>query len=267
MRTTSHRREKIVYLIITFNDHIMKPSILLFFILLSSLGLTAQQPRSQSPEYKAQSDVNFLKLSLRLTDQQTERVMQIYVDHYKSTDSLRNIILKRGPNLETINSALTSMHLALQLETDKKISSVLNDDQKVAYTKLLSSRKMGELVTVSPVIPIQTGNTQDTTVLSPDRVQVRPRFPGGLEAWGRFMQQYQYPAEALKNKASGKAVVSFVVEKNGTLSSFRILQDPGYGMAEAAIQLLKRSPHWSPGVTNGLPVRVAITQPFELEAR
>lgn len=133
----------------------MKTSVLIFFIVLSCFGLKAQYPKGQSPEHHAKGNVNILKGMLNLTSQQTEKVMQIYTNHYKSTDSLMTIIVKRGPNPEAINSALTPMFLAKQLETDKRISSVLNNDQKLAYAKFVSSRKMGRMVTIATPAPIR----------------------------------------------------------------------------------------------------------------
>lgn len=127
----------------------MKISVLIIFIVINSFGLKAQYPKGQSPGHHAKGKVNILKGMLNLTNQQTEKVMQIYMDHYKSTDSLKSIIVKRGPNSEAINSNLTTMFNTKQLETDKKISSVLNNDQKLAYVKFVSSRKPGRMVAIA----------------------------------------------------------------------------------------------------------------------
>ncbi len=126
----------------------MKTSVLIIFIVLSSFCLMAEYPKGQSPEHHAIGKVNTLKSFLNLTDQQTEKVMQIYMNHFKSRDSLKNIIVKREPNPEVINSNLTTMFNARELETDKKISSVLNNDQKLAYSKFVSSRKPGYIISV-----------------------------------------------------------------------------------------------------------------------
>ncbi len=126
----------------------MKTSILIFFIVLSSFCLMAHYPKGQSPENRARGNVNTLKSILNLTNQQTEKVMQIYVNQYKSRDSLTKIIVNRGPNPDVINSKLTPMFQAKELETDKKISSVLDNNQKLAYAKFISSRKPGYIISV-----------------------------------------------------------------------------------------------------------------------
>lgn len=126
----------------------MKTSFLILFIILSCFGLNAQYPKGQSPEHHANGKVNTLKGMLNLTNQQTEQVMQIYLNHYKSRDSLKSIIVKRGPNLEAINTNLTTMFNSKQFETDKKISSVLNNDQKLAYAKFVRSRNPEYIISV-----------------------------------------------------------------------------------------------------------------------
>ena len=107
----------------------------------------------QSPENRAKGMVNLLKGILNLTKQQTEEVMQIYVNQYKSRDSLIKILVNRGPNPEVIKSKLTPMIHANELETDKKISSILHSDQKLAYAKFLSYRKPGRIMSVATPVP------------------------------------------------------------------------------------------------------------------
>ena len=97
-----------------------------------------------------------------------------------------------------------------------------------------------------------------------EAVQVLPRFPGGPQGWGTFLQGYNYPAMARENNVSGKIFVSFVVEKDGSLTDIQVVRDIGFGTGEEAVRLLKTSPKWSAGVQNGLKVRVAYTQPITL---
>ena len=59
-------------------------------------------------------------------------------------------------------------------------------------------------------------------------------------------------------------MVSFVVEKDGTLGDFKIVKDLGYGTGEAAVSVLKTAQAWRPGVQNGRNVRVSYTLPITL---
>jgi len=105
---------------------------------------------------------------------------------------------------------------------------------------------------------------EEEKIVEMTSVQVLPQFPGGPSALSAFMGQYTYPAMARENNVSGTVYVSFVVEKDGSLTDIKVERDIGFGTGEEAIRLLKTSPKWKPGVQNGLPVRVAFTQPFKL---
>lgn len=105
---------------------------------------------------------------------------------------------------------------------------------------------------------------EEKQVVQMESVQVLPRFPGGKEKWAEFLQGYNYPAMARENNAAGRVIISFVVERDGSLTDFNVVRDLGFGTGEEAIRLLKTSPKWEPGVQNGLKVRVAFTQPIAL---
>lgn len=96
-------------------------------------------------------------------------------------------------------------------------------------------------------------------------VEINPEPEGGLNAfrvW--FGQNYPYPQAAIDAGVKGKVVVSFVVEKDGTLGDFKIVEDLGHGTGETAIETLKKAAPWKPGIQNGRNVRVAYTIPFTL---
>ena len=86
---------------------------------------------------------------------------------------------------------------------------------------------------------------------------------GGAAAWAKFLQKnLRYPGEASEKGISGKVYVSFIVEKDGRLSSFVVERGAGYGMDEEALRVLRKAPAWKPGRQNGQPVRVKYTLPL-----
>jgi protein TonB len=92
---------------------------------------------------------------------------------------------------------------------------------------------------------------------------VMPEPYGGVAGWGKFLQKnLKYPIEASDNNVSGKVMVSFVVEKDGHLSSIMVDKGAGFGMDEEALRVLKLSKAWKPGLQNGQPVRVKYTIPI-----
>ena len=76
---------------------------------------------------------------------------------------------------------------------------------------------------------------------------------------------FKIPAEALKQKLEGKAIIEFMVERDGSLSEFKIVKDLGYGIGNEAIRTIKLSPKWIPGIKDGKPARVLYTLPITVQ--
>jgi len=98
-------------------------------------------------------------------------------------------------------------------------------------------------------------------------VEAEPSFPGGIEMFYRFLQyNIRYPAKAFEDKIQGKVFISFVVEKDGSLTDIKVLRGIGGGCDEEAVRVMKTSPKWRPGIQNGRPVRVQYTMPISFTA-
>jgi TonB family protein len=75
-----------------------------------------------------------------------------------------------------------------------------------------------------------------------------------------------YPQEAQDNFIEGIVVVSFVVEKDGSVTDVKALNDIGGGCAEAAVKMVKSLPKFKPGLNKkGDPIRVQYTQPVRFK--
>ena len=94
-------------------------------------------------------------------------------------------------------------------------------------------------------------------------VEKSPEFPGGLDAFGKYLgNNIHYPAVARENGTQGRVILQFVVEKDGSLTDIHVVRSLGDGCDDEAIRVLKKSPHWTPGIQNGRPVRCAYTVPI-----
>ena len=94
-----------------------------------------------------------------------------------------------------------------------------------------------------------------------------PTFQGGdLSKFRNWVQSnVKYPQIALENGIQGNVVVKFVIEKDGTLSNIQVLQSPDKTLADAAVQVLQKSPKWKPGKQRNKPVRVTYTLPVSFK--
>ena len=94
------------------------------------------------------------------------------------------------------------------------------------------------------------------------RVEHQPEFPGGIEKLYRYLgKNLRYPAAARGNNTQGKVFVTFVVEKDGSLTDIRILKSLSPETDAEAIRLMQACPKWNPGIQNGRPVRVQYSMP------
>lgn len=96
-------------------------------------------------------------------------------------------------------------------------------------------------------------------------VEVMPNPPGGMEAFVQWVgKNYNYPEAALQQGIKGSVVVSFVVERDGSLTDIKVVRDLSFGTGQEAVRVLKKAKKWAPGVQNGRPVRVSYTLPITL---
>ena len=113
---------------------------------------------------------------------------------------------------------------------------------------------------------ISTNNmqTKQSDIKSSDKVEVMPEFKGGNKAMMEFlMMNMKYPESAVKAKQQGKAVVGFVIKKDGTVSDVYIVKSTGYDVLDnEAMRVVKSMPAWEPGKQKGKPVDVKYFVPI-----
>ncbi len=93
-------------------------------------------------------------------------------------------------------------------------------------------------------------------------VENMPEYPGGNEAmFAFFAKNMKYPADAQKNKVQGRVLVTFVVERDGTITDVQVAKPTFPSLDDEAMRLVKKMPKWKPGTQRGVPVRVKFTLP------
>ena len=86
--------------------------------------------------------------------------------------------------------------------------------------------------------------------------EVEASFPGGNEAWRKFLQKnLKYPKFAKRSGIEGKVLISFVVDKNGNTSDIEVIRGIGGGCDDEAVRVIKMAPKWNPGLQRGNPVK------------
>ena len=128
--------------------------------------------------------------------------------------------------------------------------------------------------TTAPPVPVNSGGTgvvegpkkEESTFIP---IEKEAEYPGGLEAWRRFvMKNLQYPEDAQSREIEGVVMVRFIVDKDGNVSDVQVESGPDQGgLREEAVRVIKRSGKWTPALQNGRYVKTYKQQPvvFKME--
>lgn len=107
----------------------------------------------------------------------------------------------------------------------------------------------------------------DNGIYNSAGLQVQPEFPGGMTAFYKYVNN-NFRIPEIEQNMTAKIYVSFVVEKDGSLTAIKVLRDPGYGLGKEAERVLKSLKiKWSPGIQNGKPVRASYNLPITINIK
>lgn len=94
-------------------------------------------------------------------------------------------------------------------------------------------------------------------------VDMQPVFSGGTTAFFKFVSMnFHYPDDP--EFSGGKMMVTFIVEKDGSLSEIKTIKGMGFGTEQEIVRVLKMSPRWNAAMKNGEKVRTNYTIPITL---
>lgn len=95
-----------------------------------------------------------------------------------------------------------------------------------------------------------------------DITETLPQFPGGQGAMMKYLAaNIKYPASAVKAKKQGRVIVTFVIQKDGSVTKARIARSVDPELDAEALRIVKAMPNWTPGTQDGKPVNVKYTIP------
>jgi len=103
----------------------------------------------------------------------------------------------------------------------------------------------------------------ESPVYSSGKLKIKPEYPGGMGEFLKFVDtkiDRKYIQEGAKGNL--KTYISFVIEKDGSLSEIKVLREPGFGIGAEVVKAIKKSPKWKPGELNGEKVRSSYNVPI-----
>ncbi|WP_426090366.1 energy transducer TonB [Flavobacterium sp. DSR3-2] len=150
----------------------------------------------------------------------------------------------------------------------RAIPSILSKQKKLPTNEeLLATLSKG----APEIIEIDTFNSENKFVQKGENevyntagITEKPDFPGGIMEFYKFVgNNFKTPEQP---NLKGKVYITFIVEKDGSLSDIKNIRDIGFGTGEEAIRVLKTCPKWIPGKLNGVPVRVMYSLPITIQS-
>lgn len=159
------------------------------------------------------------------------------------------------PDENTVCPEVTTMGLIIATDDETPPPEILDEEGKINIVDVIIKEDDTEDDTEGEVRPFVV-------------VEQEPEFPGGMDslyAW--IVRNLSYPEQARKEKITGKVFVTFVVEKDGSITTPKILRDIGGGCGAEAIRVVKNMPRWNPGKQRGKPVRVQFNLPINFSLK
>lgn len=99
-------------------------------------------------------------------------------------------------------------------------------------------------------------------------VENEPVFPGGTQAFYKYIAStLKYPGVARLLGLTGKVYLTFVVDRDGSVTDVKPIKCLGAGCESEAVRVVSMSPKWQPGIQKGRPVRVMYTMPITFDLR
>lgn len=169
------------------------------------------------------------------------------------TSGLRNSLTKKRFTMMTTNkkSRYALLRIAGTVPIVAALFVAFSFTTKAAEAPDANSIVQQNAVTITP-------SDDDTPFLI---VDVMPTFQNGdvsvFREW--VNKQMKYPVEALEKDISGRVICSFIVEKDGSISSLKIIQSPDESLSKEVKRTINTSPKWTPGSQNGQVARVQHT--------
>ncbi|MEE3386336.1 MAG: TonB family protein [Prevotella sp.] len=93
-------------------------------------------------------------------------------------------------------------------------------------------------------------------------VERLPEFPGGPKELMKWLtQNLRYPQQALTRKQQGEVMVQFIINRDGTLTDFKVTKSAGTALDNEALRVMRMMPKWTPGEDHGKKCRTLFIIP------
>lgn len=168
---------------------------------------------------------------------------------------------------------LTLPVFGMLIMLNTRCDNVKSNDDKIANaeknaqdSKLYRNESVDNPVNETTSLDIHTNQSVTDTIYN--NIEIMPEFPGGFSELMNFLtSNVNYPESAKTNNIEGRTLVSFVVEKDGSITDIEVLRGFDKDCDAEAVRVVSTMPKWKPGVKDGETVRCRFTLPFTFKIK
>ena len=213
------------------------------------LGLAYRQSNEST---KIANNFNLLPLKKRIKMMNKRRTSEIGKAKYLLFAPLAGALLMVS-NIESVAREISGQ-VPEVAEVQQKAEQALNADVAVANPMAKAEAKASDATAQADA----TKKKKSWDCIP----ETMPQFPGGQEVMMKYLAaNIKYPASAVKAKKQGRVIVTFIVQKDGSVTHAKIAKSVDPELDAEALRIVKGMPKWTPGTQNGKPVNVKYTLP------
>ncbi len=189
-----------------------------------------------------------------LSDQSLDDLVQDIELHPAMDDKEMVNTMAVQPPQKTFSERIKAVNQPLKQQIEKLSASttsplLVGDGEAEALNAKLSA--------ALPPIPVASEQPLNFRI-----VQQMPEFPGGGSAFIQWLtRQLRYPPLAQSQRIQGRVVVSFIVNKDGSIADVKLEKSVNALLDREALRVIRMMPRWKPGVHNNQPCRTMVAVP------
>ncbi|MBZ4189971.1 energy transducer TonB [Niabella beijingensis] len=179
----------------------------------------------------------------------------------------------KPPKMQEPKKIETAKFVIPKITPDEKVITAPPAQDDLADVKIgienIKGDKLGDIATPPLGVPDGKGLIETKRVDNDDtrftKIEKEAEYSGD---WARFLTtnlRSEIPVDNGAPTGSYQVIVQFVVDVNGAVSDIKVARDPGFGMAEEAIRVIKKSGKWKPAIQNGIAVKAYRKQPITFQ--
>ena len=210
------------------------------------------------------ADKNTVKIKTNIT--YLGELKKNYDTNPQVRNKLKEFSAKSKKELETglkrrlIVLASIGTYIQIAKENENELHLILSDGKRECYIRKKETKE-------EYVLRQQKAQEKENAAINEDMiyrdVEEMPSFPEGQGGvFGYISKNIRYPVVAEENGIQGRVLVSFIIEKDGSLTDFVIEKSVDPSLDKEAIRLVRSMPKWNPGKKDGQSVNVKYTLPI-----